>query len=60
MCEQGGNTEKPPVLEYIHFSEQFEIMGDGCFVEAGGNPSPTIHHCWSRDSCKSALRFDGM
>lgn len=21
--------------------------------------SPTIHHCWSRDSAKSALRFDG-
>jgi hypothetical protein len=50
---------KPPVLELIHFSEQLEIQADGCFVEGGGNPSPTIQHCWSRDSAKSALRFDG-
>ena len=55
----GGHGGKPPVLEFIHFSEQFQIMGDGCFVEAVGNPSPTIHHCWSHDSGKSALRFDG-
>jgi hypothetical protein len=47
------------VLELLHFSEQFELQADGCFVEAAGSPSPTIQNCWSHDSGKSALRFDG-
>lgn len=55
----GGETP-PAQLELIHFSRQFEIMGDGCFVEASGDPSPHITHCWSHDSGKSALRFDGQ
>ena len=55
-----GGDSPPPSLELIHFSDQFQLMGDGCFVEGGGNPAPIIRQCWAHDSGKSALRFDGM